>query len=409
MQYKNLFRQLEKTLASIERSEDLLATLAAILRRLVTDFQDDLGLVGGRVYVRRGTDYVLETEYPPGKAALGFAIPDSYEPIREILERGFVLHTIQDPGIDREIERAIGVNVFAAIGLGERCQQIIAFSLKPTTEPEQVVYTLNTIRHAINLKIRQEHLEDRVAEVREIQMSLLPRNAPTFGQFDIAANTVPAEEVGGDLYDFLPLSPRRLGIAIADSSGHGLPAALQARDAIIGLRMGMQEQLRLTATIERLNRVVSHSALASKFISLFYGELESNGTCVYCNAGHTAPILYQNGSFEELIHGGTVLGPNPEASYDRGYVMIQPGAVLLAYTDGISEAENRLGEAFGVDKLRRLIASRTWVSAQSLVDAVFDEVRAFSATDPPADDQTVVVVLRLARTDAGLTGRGLSP
>ncbi|MBZ5638658.1 MAG: PP2C family protein-serine/threonine phosphatase [Acidobacteriia bacterium] len=394
MYYKNLFRKLEKTLATLERSEDLVGTLAAILGRLVNDFQDDLGIVGGRIYVRHGSHYVLETEFPPGKAPLGFRIPVSYRPIQEILDRGFVLKDITDPGIDREIERAIGVSVFAAIRVGEKGRQIMAFSLKHPAEADQVVYTLNTIRHVVNLKVRQEHLEGRVAEAREIQLSLLPLTSPAFGPFDLHGASVPAEEVGGDLYDFIPVSSRRIGIAIADSSGHGLPAALQARDAIIGLRMGVEEQLRLTATIEKLNRVVSHSALASKFISLFYGELELNGTLVYCNAGHTPPLLRARGGVEELTRGGTVLGPNPDARYERGYVDLPPGSALLAYTDGISEAESAAGEAFGVERLREVLASERWASARNLVEKVFGAVKEFSLADPPVDDQTVVAVVR---------------
>jgi sigma-B regulation protein RsbU (phosphoserine phosphatase) len=392
--YKNLFRKIEKTLATLEHSEDLLGTLSAILGRLVTDFQDDLGIVGGRIYVRHDNVFVLEKEYPPGTAPLGFRIPVSYPPIREILERGFALKDITDPGIDREIEQAIGVKVFAAIRVGEKGRQIIAFSLKPPVQAEQVVYTLNTIRHVVNLKVRQEHLEGRVAEVKEIQLSLLPDTPPAFGPFDVYGASVPAEEVGGDLYDFIPISERRLGIAIADSSGHGLPAALQARDAIIGLRMGVQEQLRITSTIERLNRVVSYSALASKFISLFYGEIEMNGTLVYCNAGQTPPLVLREGRFQELTRGGTVLGPNPDALYERGYVDLTPGSVFLAYTDGITEAVNASGEAFGTGRLRDLIASRRWLKAGDLVDAVFEQVWEFSSMNPPADDQTAVAILR---------------
>lgn len=394
MYYKNLFRKLEKHLASIEHSDDVVQTLAAILARLVADFADDLGIVGGRIYLRDGADYVLQNEVPEGKAPLGFRIPASYAPIVEAVARGFVLKEARDPEIDPRIERAIGVDLFAAISVGERGHQIVAFSLKSPSEYEHVKYVLNTIRHVINLKMRQEHLEGRVEEVREIQMSLLPKTPPAFPPFDLWAVTVPAEEVGGDLYDFIPISPRRVGIAVADASGHGLPAALQARDAIIGLRMGVQEQLRITATVEKLNRVVGASALASRFISLFYGELEPNGLLVYTNAGHPRPIVFRDGSALELDRGGAVLGPNPEASYDRGYVDLLPGAVLLAYTDGIVEAESPEGEAFGKERLLEILREREGSGARELVEEVFRRVRSFSIADPPRDDQTVVAVVR---------------
>jgi sigma-B regulation protein RsbU (phosphoserine phosphatase) len=394
MDYKNLFRKIERNLRTIERSNDLLATLAEILRRLVDDFQDDLGLVGGRIYDKKGSNYVLKREYPSPRAPKDFRVPATYPPIRELVERGYVYSRLGSAGVDAKIEAALGVKTFAAIGIGETCRQIVAFTLKDNSDEEEVGHTLNTIRHAINLKLRSEKFADRFAEARAIQLSLLPSAVPSFGDYDIHATSIPAEEVGGDLYDFIRVSDRSLGIAVADASGHGLPAALQARDAIIGLRMGVEENLRISATLEKLNRVVNHSALASKFISLFYAELESAGTLVYCNAGHNPPLLWDGVAFRELARGGMILGPNPSSQYERGYETITLGSVLLAYTDGIVEAVSPSDEAFGMDRLRGVISGRAWGSARELVDAVFAEVRQHVGGDTRDDDQTVVAVLR---------------
>jgi len=393
MDYKDLFHKLERNLAEIQSSADVTAALSALLRRLVDGYRE-LGIVGGRIYLRRGAHYVLQQEYPVRRAPRGFKIPASYRPMRELQERGIVLHDLRDPGVDPDIERTLGVKTFAAIAVGERAQHVVAFTLRPRAGREHVIYTLNTIRHVINSKFRQEQLNDRVAEMRAIQMSLLPRSAPSFGGFDVWGATRPAEEVGGDLYDFIAVSPRVLGIAIADSAGHGLPAALQARDAIIGLRMGVEERLRITATVEKLNKVVSHSALASKFISLFYGEVEKNGNMVYVNAGHAPPLLRGKGGLSELTRGGLVLGPSPDALYERGYVTLEPGDVLLGYTDGISEAESPAGEAYGVDRLRDLLLRKPWTSARELVEMVLADVDAYVGSDLRVDDQTLVAVVR---------------
>ena len=198
------------------------------------------------------------------------------------------------------------------------------------------------------------------------------------------------------MYDYIELSDRVFGFVVADASGHGLPAALQARDAIIGIRMGMEETLRITFAIEKLNRVISRSALASRFISLFYAELDLDGLMVYCNAGHPPPLLLNNDEFTELTRGGLILGPKPDAHYARGYVVMNPGSILVAYTDGISEAENAQGEAFGVERIRSLVRSRarSWISSRDLVESVLEEVRRFSGTDTLTDDQTIVVIAR---------------
>jgi sigma-B regulation protein RsbU (phosphoserine phosphatase) len=401
MDYKNLFRKIERNLRTIERSNDLLATLAEILRRLVDDFQDDLGLIGGRIYDKKASSYLLKREYPTRRAPKDYKIPATYPPILELLEKGYVYRRLSDTGVDAKIEAALGVDTFAAIGIGETSRQIVAFTLKDDSDPEEVGHTLNTIRHAINLKLRSEKFADRFAEARAIQLSLLPAAAPVFGDYDIFAASIPAEEVGGDLYDFIRVSQRSLGIAVADASGHGLPAALQARDAIIGLRMGVEENLRISATLEKLNRVVNHSALASKFISLFYAELESAGTVVYCNAGHNAPLLWDGVTFRELARGGMILGPNPTSQYERGYETLAEGSILLAYTDGIVEAVNPADEAFGMDRLRDIIRERTWASARELVDAVFARVREHAGGDTRDDDQTVVAVLRKTKPPKG--------
>jgi len=406
MDYKNLFRKIDRNLRTIERSNDLVATLAEILRRLVDDFQDDLGLVGGRIYEKKGSHYVLKREYPTPRAPKDYKIPATYPPIRALVEHGYVYSRLGDTGVDASIEAAIGVNRFAAIGVGETSRQIVAFTLKDDNDPEQVGHTLNTIRHAINLKLRSEKFADRFAEARAIQLSLLPSAAPSFGDYDIFAASIPAEEVGGDLYDFIRVSERSLGVAVADASGHGLPAALQARDAIIGLRMGVEENLRISATLEKLNRVVNHSALASKFISLFYAELESAGTIVYCNAGHNPPLLWDGAVFRELARGGMILGPNPTSQYERGYETLAPGSILLAYTDGIVEAVNAADEAFGMDRLRGVIQGRAWTSARDLVDGVFAEVRAHVGADTRDDDQTVVAVLRKLKAARGRSKAG---
>ena len=188
-------------------------------------------------------------------------------------------------------------------------------------------------------------------------------------------------------------TPNRLGVAVVDSAGHGLPAALQARDAIIGLRMGVEERMRITATIEKLNHVIHRSALASKFISMFYAELEANGTLVYCNAGHVPPLLWTAGAFRELRRGGQVLGPSPDAQYERGYVVLEPGSVLLIYTDGITEAHNAREEEFGAERLKQILRDGGGSSARELVEACFAAVREFSSVEAPADDQTVVAIV----------------
>jgi hypothetical protein len=231
MDYRNLFRKLEENLERIERNDDTLSMVRAILERLVDDFKDDLGLVGGRIYVREHDAFVLQVEYPTTGLRQGFRIPLSYPPIQEVLQHGFVLHDLDDPGVDWAIEGALGVSTFAAIRVGESRQQLMAFSLRDHSDREHVIYTLNMIRHATNLKLRKARLEDRVAEVRAIQGSLFPPSAPRFAGYDLWGQAVPAEEVGGDLFDFIRASGPRCDHRAAHGFGGAAASDLDDREA----------------------------------------------------------------------------------------------------------------------------------------------------------------------------------
>jgi sigma-B regulation protein RsbU (phosphoserine phosphatase) len=391
--YRTFWRKLDQALNSVEAAQELTSSLDEMLKILLKDFRQELGFVAGRLYEKAGDRYVLRRWYgdnPPDK--LGYTVPITYAAVQQLAERGIIIMKESDPGFDHTIEDPLGVTVFAAMTIGQDNTYILSFSIEGDFDREKTLYLLSAIQHVIGQKIRQQRLHNILEEARQIQLSLLPKAPPTFLTFDVYGRTVPAEAVGGDLYDFIPISERVLGVALADSSGHGLPAALQVRDVITGLRMGMAEHLKIVSTIERLNKVINRSTLITRFVSLFYGEIERNGNFIYCNAGHPPALLYQDGRFEELDQGGLVLGPDPEARYERGYVRVRPADVIVIYSDGITEATGPHDEDFGVLRLQRVIADNHALPAKALADLIFQKVEAFSRQAPPRDDQTVVVV-----------------
>lgn len=391
-EHKAWYRKLERTLDAIERSEDMAEMLSSALQSIVRDFREELGIIGGRLYHKEGSRYVLKHQTSKSRAPIGYKIPLHYYPIKVLRRSGYLLMNESDPGFDRRIEDVVGVKVFAAILVGDEDEYCISFTLKGRVDEMRTSYALNTIRHVLNLRLREQALFDILLEAREIQVSLLPKTAPAMKEYDICGRSIPAEVVGGDLFDYIPISDGVLGVAIADASGHGLPAALQARDVIIGLRMGMAEDLKIVKTLEKLNRVINRSALASKFVSLFYGELETNGNFIYSNCGHPPPLLYHRERFVELKEGGPVLGPTVGIRFLRGYVRLRPGDLLVLYTDGVSEASNAADEEFGVARIRRIVAENLHRGAGEIVDRLFQAVQEFSGRTTPHDDQTVVVI-----------------
>jgi len=394
--FKALYRKLERTLDSIERTEDVSELLSNVLKLLVRNFKTDLGFVGGRIYQREGDFFVLTHRHGRAiQAPIGYKVPIDYEPVRRLTDEGLVIMREGDPGLDEQIEDAVGGSKFAAIVVGENGDYVLSFTIRGKILREHILYSLNAVRHVINLRLRQRRLTDILAEARVIQESLLPAAPPEFEGFDIDGRSRATEIVGGDLFDYLPLSPHLLGVAIADASGHGLPAALLARDVITGLRMGMEKDLKIVGAVERLNRVIHRSALSSKFVSLFYGEMEPSGNFIYCNAGHNPPLLRRPKSFRELREGGLVLGPDPDARYDRGYVRLESGEMIILYTDGVIERENRFGKAFGLPRLRNVIRRTEGSSAREIIQAIFDATDAFAGGIKEQDDMTVVVVRKL--------------
>jgi sigma-B regulation protein RsbU (phosphoserine phosphatase) len=169
----------------------------------------------------------------------------------------------------------------------------------------------------------------------------------------------------------------------------------------MGLRMGLARDFKIVRTVERMNNIIHRSTLTSRFVSMFYGELELNGVFIYVNAGHPPPYhVAANGLVRSMEEGGPVLGPLPEASYERGFVIMKPGDMLVFYTDGICETLGRdertdpdgQPEEYGVERLLKVAREHLGRSSQEVADAIFASVEAFSGEAPADDDRTVMVV-----------------
>jgi sigma-B regulation protein RsbU (phosphoserine phosphatase) len=396
--YRGLMKKVEQVVAAMDRDEDVGTTIHSLLEIIIEKFQDELGIYGGRLYQRRGGYYVLQATFGDAKEVpQGLKVPISYPPIQLLLENGTVYMDAEDPNIDRNLENLLGVQRFAAIEVGSE-DYVLAFNVAPGHDRDDILFSLGILRHSVNQKIRRDRMEGIFEEARKIQASILPRREPAYGDFDIFGRSEPMDAVGGDFFDYIPVTNKILGLAIADVSGHGLPAALQVRDIYMGLRMGLARDFKIVRTVERMNNIIHKSTLTSRFVSMFYGELELNGVFIYVNAGHPPPFhISADGTVRYLEEGGPVLGPLPDASYERGFVIMKPGDMLVFYTDGICETLGRdehgrsLGE-YGIERLLEVAREHQGETAREVVDAIFASVESFSRNAPPDDDRTVMVV-----------------
>jgi serine phosphatase RsbU (regulator of sigma subunit) len=242
--------------------------------------------------------------------------------------------------------------------------------------------------------VEQEAWRRELALAREIQFSLLPQYNPTLAGFDIKGRSLPAEEVGGDFYTYLPLTGGRLGLAIGDVSGKGMASALYMAIA--------------TSVVEaQATTSPDSAALVSQVNNLLYRRMHETGmntAMLYalfdltrrqlhvCNAGLISPIFHRNGSFRYLETYGLPMGAVANEVYEELRVDLQPGDVLLFVSDGIVEAMNANRELYGFPRLDAVLNSCDVKDAQSVLDGVFDSVFEFMGDVPPHDDMTAVVV-----------------
>ncbi|MEM6454614.1 MAG: SpoIIE family protein phosphatase [Acidobacteriota bacterium] len=399
-----LMRKVSQAVDEIERGHAPGKTVHAAADQIIARFRDDLGIYGGRLYERDGDAYVLRTTFPDARpVAVSIRIPVTYPPVEACLLRGTVYMAPDDPRIDPAIEEPLGVAEFAAVELsGER--YLLGFNVAPGHDRQEILSSLGVVRHAINQRLRREWINQVLREAKQIHESILPQAPPVHGAFDIAGRNASMESVGGDLYDFIPISDRILGVAVADVSGHGLPAALQVRDIYTGLRMGLARDFKIVRTIERLNTIIHQSTMTSRYASLFYGELEQNGMFIYTNAGHPPPIHIwaSDDRVVRLDQGGPVLGPLRDATYNRGMAHVQSGDILAIYSDGVTEAMRQgvdsgdPNDEYGTERLIAVLRDTRGRSSAAVIDAVFADLARWTGDASPGDDRTLVIVQRPA-------------
>jgi sigma-B regulation protein RsbU (phosphoserine phosphatase) len=202
----------------------------------------------------------------------------------------------------------------------------------------------------------------------------------------------PARNVGGDFYDVLPLENRRVGLAIADVSDKGVPAALfmmSSRTLLKGSAIGYMDDV--AGLMTELNDLLVEDNEASMFVTLFYGVFNPhNGQFIYANGGHNAPIIYHaDGTTTMLpLTNGIALAVVPELDFEMNTVTLTPGDTLVLYTDGVTEAMNGSKEEFETSRLLKIFEGNPPSNAQQANEAVFQAVRDFVGDTPQSDDIT---------------------
>jgi len=245
--------------------------------------------------------------------------------------------------------------------------------------------------------LEQKKIEEQLSIARVIQKTFLPKDVPHIPGFDLWGANISSGEVGGDYYDFIRIVDNQLGVAIADVSGKGIPAALIMASFRASLIAEIRNNYAIRTICQKVNNLLCESLEPENFVTAIYGVLDTkNSIFTFSNCGHNPGLLMRaGGRIEELTEGGILLGIRPNSTYEERPVYIALGDLLCLYTDGVTEAENARGEQFEVERIVDILKKHGSLSAAEIGAKTIEAVRSFADENLAMDDLTLIVIKRL--------------
>ena len=303
-----------------------------------------------------------------------------------------------DPNIRSVIVSAYGdmKNIRTAMNRGA-----FDFVTKPLDFEDLRVTIDRTLRHlvewrdALSSRDKLVALQNELDVASKMQQSILPTQFPGGPGYQVFGSMEPARNVGGDFFDVMPLENGRIGLAIADVSDKGVPAALfmmSSRTLLKGAAIGVGEP---GEVLRETNDLLHEDNEASMFVTLLYAVYDpATGELTYANGGHNPPIVVHADGTSTLfpLTGGIALGMVPDVEYRQDMLTLSPGDTAIFYTDGVTEAMNSDGEEFGLDRLRDLFAGSSPKSPEEAIQAIFEAVHTFAGDAEQSDDVTCLTL-----------------
>ena len=398
-----LLNEIARELTSILNLDELLKRIAELLKRLI-DYQmfsilllDPNGeTLRHRFALRFEERLHLKHDIPLGRGVVGYAaqakeaalVPDVAKSERYIAVNPETRSELAVPLIYQE--RVIGV-----LDLEHTRRGYFTEDHKRTliTLAAQVAIAIENARLYEHIARQERRLEHDLALARELQFRLLPHSLPKMQHLEVEAKFLPARAIGGDLYDFVPYSLSRLGIAVGDVSGKGAPAAIYAALVSGILRSHAPIEPGPAEMLSAVNLSLAERRIAAQFVSIIYAVWDDERrTLVVANSGLPRPIYSHDGKIEFIDATGLPLGLFDEADYDEFSFKAKPGDLFVFYSDGILDARNRDGHSFGPERVAAIVAGCANKSAGCVVNEIFKAVTEHAAGVDTFDDQTVVAI-----------------
>lgn len=377
---------------------------------LVVDDEPDLQLMINQKFRKQVRDNELHFTY--AKSGV-----EALQKLHEIGETDVVLTDINMPEMDgltllaklNEQYPLIKAVIVSAYGDMANIRMALNrgafdFVTKPIDFEDLEATLKKTILEALTFKQAARDRDQLVAiqqelEVaRKIQQSIVPRRFPPFPdrkEFEIHATMIPAQNVGGDFYDFFLIDDDWLGFVIGDVAGKGVPAALFMAVSKTLLKATALKGLSPEECLQQVNRILYMESVAAMFVTIFYGILDTrSGELHYCNGGHNPPYLLRaDGQIEALeLTGGIALGAMKNSVYKAKQMTLQSGDRIFLFTDGVTEAMDRDSELFSEARLEENLKGKAGVSLPQLMQGVIAAVNAYSTGVPQADDITILAL-----------------
>ena len=262
---------------------------------------------------------------------------------------------------------------------------------------ERTLRNLKEWREAVASRDKLTALQNELDVANQIQQSILPTDFPVTVGYQVYGSMEPAKDVGGDFFDVVRLEDSRVGLAIADVSGKGVPAALfmmSSRTMMKGAAISVQQP---GDALGIVNSMLTEDNDAQLFVTVLYAVYDPiTGMFTYASGGHDSPlIVHPDGSSDLLpLTGGIVLGIVPDLDYQENIISLAPGDTVICYTDGVTEAMNSRGEQFGIERLRQTFLDSPPRDARDAVQKIFDAVNGFAEGAIQSDDITCLTLCR---------------
>ncbi len=391
--------------------KDEIELLKTLVKKIVK--HEEFGIIGGRVWELIPEDNSYSLRYQYGKVK---KIPNDYTvSLKEntIFENLHQTRTIVNYETD-EVLKEKGIVLYSAAGVGDLVkiknkkyyQFVVGFN---ANEFLQLFYdTLTIISGVATVAVKnlttqfesKKFIRDML-KAAEIQKNLLPEHKIQFHDYDIYGVCIPDSSVGGDYFDYIQNvdeEEERLGIVISDAASKGLPAAIQSLFVSGALRMGASFGTKISGLMSKLNTLIWQTFFYERFVTLFYCELHlsSNRLVLFANAGHPSPVHYRPSldSIVLLEPTGGILGLAEHQKFNVENIRMHVGDVLVLYTDGITECQDKFGNRFGDDRLYDLIRKYYYEDSQNIALHIIEDVQKFTIDSNYTDDKTLVIIKR---------------